>query len=75
MKGPKKLVSIAVVLLTVASTLGCYPALEKGALRPEEALRQVRLLSPKFRDDMDPNSTTEPTILPASRCARARRPS
>jgi membrane-bound lytic murein transglycosylase A len=56
MKGPKKLVSIAVVLLTVASTLGCYPALEKGALRPEEALRQVRLLSPKFRDDMDPNS-------------------
>ena len=56
MKGPKKLVSIAVVLLTVASAFGCYPALEKGALRPEEALRQVRLLSPKFRDDMDPDS-------------------
>ena len=56
MKGPKKLISIAVVLLIVASTFGCYPALEKGALRPEEALRQVGLLSPKFRDDMDPDS-------------------
>jgi membrane-bound lytic murein transglycosylase A len=56
MKGLNKLVSIPVALLIVASTFGCYPALQKGALRPEEALRQVRLFSPKFRDDMDPDS-------------------
>ncbi len=56
MKGLKKLVFIPVALLIVATTYGCHPALEKGALRPEEALRQVRLLSPTFRDDMDPDS-------------------
>ena len=57
MKGTRK-VFLFVVLLTVASAVGCYPVLKKEAQRPEEALRQVRLFSPKFRDDMDRDSLT-----------------
>jgi membrane-bound lytic murein transglycosylase A len=38
--------------------VGCYPVLKKEAQRPEEALRQVRLFSPEFRDDMDRESLT-----------------
>jgi membrane-bound lytic murein transglycosylase A len=44
---------VAVVLFTVASAVGCYPVLKKAAERPEEALRQVRLVPFQFRDDMD----------------------
>ncbi len=47
---------ILVVLLTVASTFGCYRSLRKEAQRPEEALREVRFFSPKFHDDMDTDS-------------------
>jgi len=47
-----------VVLLTAAIVVGCYPVLEKEAQRPEEALRQIRLFSPEFRDDMDRDSLT-----------------
>ncbi len=47
---------VAVVLLTLTSVAGCYPVLKKEATRPEEALRQVRLFSPKFWDDMDKDS-------------------
>ncbi len=49
---------IAVVLLTTMMGAGCYPVLKKEAQRPEEALRQIRLFSPVFRDDMDPDSLT-----------------
>jgi membrane-bound lytic murein transglycosylase A len=38
--------------------VGCYPVLKKEAQRPEEALRQVRLFSPEFHDDMDRESLT-----------------
>ena len=47
---------VLVVLLTVASTFGCYRSLRKEAQRPEEALREVRLFAPKFHDDMDSDS-------------------
>ncbi len=49
---------VAVVLLTLAGAVGCYPALKKEAERPEEALREVRLFSPKLHDDMDIESLT-----------------
>ena len=58
MKGVKKVFLISVVLLTMASAVGCYPALKKEVQRPEEALRQIRLFSPEFRDDMDSDSLT-----------------
>jgi membrane-bound lytic murein transglycosylase A len=58
MKDVRKVFLVAAVLLTVASVVGCYPALKKEAQRPEEALRQVRLFSPEFRDDMDSDSLT-----------------
>jgi membrane-bound lytic murein transglycosylase A len=47
---------LSVVLLTVVTAVGCYPALKREAQRPEEALRQVRLFFPKFRDDMESDS-------------------
>jgi membrane-bound lytic murein transglycosylase A len=47
---------VAVVLLTVAGAVGCYPVLKKAAERPEEALRQVRLFPYQLRDDMDHES-------------------
>jgi membrane-bound lytic murein transglycosylase A len=43
-------------LLIIASAVGCYPVLRKEARQPEEALRQVRLFSYTFRDDMDHDS-------------------
>jgi len=49
---------LSTVLLTLAMVVGCYPVLEKEAQRPEEALRQIRLFSPEFRDDMDRDSLT-----------------
>ena len=58
MKGVKKVFRVSVVLLTVASALGCCPVLKKEAQQPEEALRQVRLFSPEFSDDMDSDSLT-----------------
>ncbi len=58
MKGVRKVFLVSVVLLTVASAVGCYPVLKKEAQRPEEALRQVRLFSHQFRDDMDHESLT-----------------
>lgn len=47
---------ILVVLLTVASTFGCYRSLRKEAQRPEEGLREVQLFAPKFHDDMNTDS-------------------
>ena len=40
----------------MAISIGCYPVLKKEAQQPEEALRQIRLFSPEFSDDMDPDS-------------------
>lgn len=58
MEGARKFFLAAVALLTLAGAEGCYPVLKKEAQRPEEALRQVRLFSPEFRDDMDRESLT-----------------
>ncbi len=58
MKRAKKVHLLSVVLLTVATVVGCYPALKREVQRPEEALRQVRFFSPKFRDDMESDSLT-----------------
>ena len=41
-------------MITIA--IGCYPVLKKEAKQPEEALRRIRLFSPEFSDDMDPDS-------------------
>jgi membrane-bound lytic murein transglycosylase A len=58
MEGVRNVFLIAAVLLTVTMAVGCYPVLKKEAQRPDEALRQVRLFSPEFRDDMDRDSLT-----------------
>ena len=57
-KDIRKVFLVAVVLLTVASLVGCHPLLKKEAQQPEEALRQVRFFLPEFRDDMDSDSLT-----------------
>src|SRR5512139_2980435 len=57
MEGIGKVFLAAVVFLTLAGALGCYPVLKKEAQYPEEALRQVRF-SHAFRDDMDRDSLT-----------------
>jgi len=56
MKQVRGVFLILVLLLTVASTFGCYRSLRKEAQRPEEALREVRFFSPKFHDDMNTDS-------------------
>ena len=58
MESVRKVFLAAVALLTLASAVGCYPVLKKEVQRPEEALRQVRLFSPEFRDDIDRESLT-----------------
>ena len=55
-KVAKRVVLFAVVLLTMASIVGCHPPLKKEAQGPEGSLRQVRFFLPKFRDDMDRDS-------------------
>jgi membrane-bound lytic murein transglycosylase A len=47
-----------VVLLIVASVVGCHPPLKKEAQRPDEALGQIRFFLPEFYDDMDRDSLT-----------------
>ncbi len=56
MKQVRGVFLILVLLLTVASTFGCYRSLRKEAQRPAEALREVRFFAPKFHDDMDSDS-------------------
>jgi len=58
MKDVKKVLLVAVFLLTVASIVGCHPLLKKEAQRLEESLRQVRFFLPEFRDDMESDSLT-----------------
>jgi membrane-bound lytic murein transglycosylase A len=57
-KGVRNVFLIAVVVLTAAMAAGCHRVLKKEAQRSEEALRQIRLFSPVFRDDMDRDSLT-----------------
>jgi membrane-bound lytic murein transglycosylase A len=42
--------------LFVTALSGCYPALQKEALRPSDALVRVRYFYPTFQDDMDVSS-------------------
>ena len=41
------------LILSLISLLGCYPALKKEATHPGEALARVRFFYPEFQDDMD----------------------
>ncbi|SPD73899.1 Membrane-bound lytic murein transglycosylase A family protein [uncultured Desulfobacterium sp.] len=45
-----------ILWFAVVCLLGCYPALRKEALRPEEALTPIRFFYPEFCDDMDQGS-------------------
>jgi len=54
----RRIFLVALVLLSAAAALGCYPVLRKEAQQPEEALRRVHLFFPAFRDDMDRDSLT-----------------
>jgi len=56
MKKARKFFLLVLVLLTLATVLSCYPLRKKEAQHPEEALKQVRFLFPKFNDDMDRDS-------------------
>ena len=57
-KGVRNVFLTIVALPIVAISVSCYPVLKKEAQQPEEALRQIRLFSPQFSDDMDPDSLT-----------------
>jgi membrane-bound lytic murein transglycosylase A len=41
------------LLFIILCLFGCYPALKKEALRPEDSLTPIRFFYPSFRDDMD----------------------
>lgn len=47
---------LIIVLLTF---FGCYPALQKQATRPEEALKRVYFFYPDFQDDMELSSLAQ----------------
>lgn len=44
------------LVLFTATLCGCYPALQKEAIRPADALVRVRYFQPAFRDDMHASS-------------------
>lgn len=50
---------ILLLLSSLISFFGCYPALRKEAERPEEALMRVRFFYPRFQDDMDFSSLAQ----------------
>ena len=53
----KRTIGAGLLFLTIAVILiGCRPVLKREALKPEEALKPVRLFYPTFRDDMDRDS-------------------
>jgi len=56
MKDMRIVFLVALGLLVAVIANGCYPALKKEALEPEEALREIHLFPPKFYDDMDLDS-------------------
>ena len=45
--------TVPLFLLIALALSGCYPALEKEATHPDEALAAVNLFYPAFHDDMD----------------------
>lgn len=47
------------LFLIIFSFFGCYPALEKQAETPEQALRRVYFFYPDFQDDLDLSSLAE----------------
>jgi membrane-bound lytic murein transglycosylase A len=51
----KRICLFGLVLFATALS-GCYPALQREALRPADALVRVRYFYPAFRDDMDVSS-------------------
>lgn len=54
----RNFVLVTVILLIGLIAFGCCRTLKKEAQQPEEALRQIHLLYPEFRDDMDAGSLT-----------------
>jgi len=42
-----------ILFICIIGFLGCYPALQREAQRPEEALIPIRFFYPKFQDDMN----------------------
>jgi membrane-bound lytic murein transglycosylase A len=56
MKKARKFFLPVLVLLTLGTILSCYPFWKKEAQQPEEALKPVRFIFPKFIDDMDRDS-------------------
>jgi membrane-bound lytic murein transglycosylase A len=56
MLSDKRFITGLLFMAFAIGLFGCYPALEKKAQRPEEALIPVRFFSPKFYDDMDQES-------------------
>lgn len=55
-QGPTKILPITLFLSMILAFFGCYPALEKEAKRPGEALVPIRLFYPTFRDDIQLDS-------------------
>ena len=56
MSSVKRIKTILLFLVFLIVLLGCYPALERKAQRPEEALIPIRFFYPTFYDDMDQKS-------------------
>ena len=52
----KRVITRLLFMAFAIGLFGCYPALDKKAQSPEEALIPVRFFSPKFYDDMDQES-------------------
>ncbi|MFB3885072.1 MAG: murein transglycosylase A [Thermodesulfobacteriota bacterium] len=52
-KKPRRCFLLLALFLMMISPFDCCRSFRKEAQQPEEALREVRFLSPKFRDDMD----------------------
>lgn len=47
---------ICSILLLILTWSGCRPALQKEAIKPQEALSRIRFFYPEFRDDMELSS-------------------
>lgn len=47
---------VCTILLFILVLSGCHPAIQKEAIRPEEALARTRFFVPQFRDDMEISS-------------------
>ena len=56
MSSVKSVITRLLFMALAIGLSGCYPALEKEAQSPEEALIPIRFFYPKFYDDMDQES-------------------